>query len=128
MIAEGFQESVVKETMWKNPNTEMFRTYLKLSEMDIDAEILDKAGVVKKESSIPKMPEKIICPNCFTNNGPTNRYCWKCGQGLTKEVIKQVKIAEKLSDDKLDEILANPEKIARFRGILKDLKKLGLIS
>ena len=128
MIAQGYGESIVKETMWKNPNTTQFRTYLKLSEKDIDAEILDKAGVVKKETSIPKMPEKIVCPNCFKDNGPTARYCWKCGHGLTKEAVKEVKVAEKLSDDKLDGILADPEKTKELREVLKDLKKLGLLA
>lgn len=95
MIKQGYSESIVKETMWKNPNTTQFRTYLQLSENDIDAEILDKAGVVKKETSIPKMPEKSVCPNCFTDNGPTNRYCWKCGNGLTKEAIAETQKIQK---------------------------------
>jgi len=128
MIAEGYSESVVKEVMWKNPATTQFRTYLKISENEIDAEILEKAGLVKKDKIIPKMPEKRICPNCFSENTPTTRYCWKCGQGLTKEAQKEVKIAEKISGDGLDEILANPEQIAQLREILKDLKKLGLIA
>jgi site-specific recombinase XerD/ribosomal protein L40E len=99
MIAEGYGESVVKETMWKNPNTTQFRTYLKLSEKDIDAEILDKAGIVKKEVSIQKLPEKIVCPNCFKDNGPTARYCWKCGWGLTKEIKKSQTQAMKSAEN-----------------------------
>jgi integrase/ribosomal protein L40E len=99
MITEGYQESIVKETMWKNPNTAMFRTYLKLSEKDIDAEILDKTGVVKKEISAPKMPEKIVCPNCFKDNGPTAEYCWKCGTGLTKKARKESQTLEEKADE-----------------------------
>lgn len=125
MIAEGFQESVVKETMWRNPNTEMFRTYLKLSEMDIDAEFLDKAGVVRKEISVPKMPEKVVCPNCFSDNGPTIRYCWKCGHGLTKEAIKRGNDAISAIDDEIEadpDLLRDPEVLAALKLIGKKMK------
>lgn len=109
MIAEGYSESVVKEVMWKNPATTQFRTYLKLSENEVDAEILDKAGLIKKEKVIEQMPEKRICPNCFKDNGPTAQYCWKCGHGLTKEAKKELKKAETISTKALGELLANPE-------------------
>lgn len=45
LVKKNYQESVLKETFWANSDTTMFRTYLKLSEKDIDDEFLRKAGL-----------------------------------------------------------------------------------
>ena len=45
MIQQNYQESVIKKMLWGNLGTQMFRTYVVLSEADIDAEILGQAGI-----------------------------------------------------------------------------------
>jgi len=57
LVRKNYQESVLKETFWANPDTSMFRTYLKLSEKDIDDEFLRRAGL-KTESEIDADTDK----------------------------------------------------------------------
>ena len=45
MIQQNYQESVIKKMLWGNLDTPMFETYVVLSEADIDAEILGRAGI-----------------------------------------------------------------------------------
>ena len=84
MIVQGYKESTVKEIMWKNQNSEQFKVYLRLSGMNIEDDILEMEGVSRKDKVAPKVPEKVVCPNCFKDNGPTNTYCYNCGMGLTE--------------------------------------------
>ncbi len=88
MVAEGYQESVIKRQMWNNLSTNMFDTYVKLSEEDIDKEMLDKAGIVRKEEK-PDPLKPIICPRCHLQNAPTAQFCQSCGIQISGEVIQQ---------------------------------------
>lgn len=45
MIQQNYQESIIKESMWGNTTTNMFRTYVSLSEEAIDNEYLRRAGI-----------------------------------------------------------------------------------
>ena len=49
LIKQNYQESVIKQAMWGNLGTNMFKTYVVLSEQDIDAEFREKMGIEKKE-------------------------------------------------------------------------------
>ena len=49
LIKQNYQESVIKQAMWGNLGTNMFKTYVVLSEQDIDAEFREKMGLEKKE-------------------------------------------------------------------------------
>lgn len=84
MISQGYQESVIKKAMWGNVGTEMFRTYVNLSEADIDNEFLDKAGIIRKEGKA-KALKHIMCSECHSKNPPTGKYCTSCGTALTEE-------------------------------------------
>ena len=51
MIQQNYQESVIKKMLWGNLGTQMFETYVVLSEADIDAEILGQAGIERREAA-----------------------------------------------------------------------------
>jgi integrase len=70
MVAEGYQESVIKASLWGNQDTEMFRTYVHLAEREIDAEFLAKAGLVVKEETQSDALKPTVCSRCHTLNGP----------------------------------------------------------
>ena len=90
MVAQGYQESVIKESMWGNVSTEMFRTYVKLSEQNIDDEFLLKAGIeVKKEEKEEPIKPR-MCGNCHHHNAPTDRFCSICGSPLTEEIARDL--------------------------------------
>lgn len=86
MVAQNYQESVIKQSMWGNLKTDMFETYVKLGEGDIDAEYLEKAGVVVKKDTADDLKGR-PCPNCHEVNAPTFAHCYNCGQALSPEAI-----------------------------------------
>lgn len=86
MVAQNYQESVIKQSMWGNLKTDMFETYVKLGEDDIDAEYLSKAGVVVKAEVTDELKPR-PCPNCHEVNASTFDHCFKCGWPLSPEAI-----------------------------------------
>ncbi|NLD95441.1 MAG: phage integrase family protein [Fibrobacter sp.] len=85
LVRKNYQESVLKETFWANPDTSMFRTYLKLSEKDIDDEFLRRAGL-KTESEIDADTDKPRqCMYCLAVNPPGSQFCRMCTRPLTTE-------------------------------------------
>ncbi len=45
MIQQNYQESIIKQSLWGNLSTQQFKTYVSLSETDIDNEFLKRAGI-----------------------------------------------------------------------------------
>ena len=135
MVAQGYQESVIKQSMWGNLGTGMFETYVKLGEDDIDAEFLSRAGIIVKEDAVRELKPR-PCPNCHTINAPTFDHCSKCGWALSEaaiarnaelkgqiEELEAFKILEALRDrpDLFESFIQN------FDDILLDrLKKMGV--
>lgn len=116
LVQQNYQESIIKKTMWGNLNTRMFRTYVSLSEKDIDKEFLRHEGVDIEAEEQPAPREKARpCPNCHTINQPQFEFCWKCGSPLTEEV--------KVQQDTILDVL---KEMARRdpEGLVEALKKL----
>ena len=90
LVKKNYQESVLKETFWANSDTTMFRTYLKLSEKDIDDEFLRKAGL-KTENELNADDDKPRqCMFCLAVNPPGSRFCRMCTKPLTTEAADEV--------------------------------------
>jgi site-specific recombinase XerD len=106
MIADNFQESVIKRSMWGNESTNMFATYVCLSESDIDKEFLDRAGIAPKEKEQDPM-KPLPCPRCHTVMPPGSKWCHKCGMGLTDEAEQDVTNLKKL-------ILEDPDVLEEY--------------
>ncbi len=96
LVKKNYQESVIKEVFWANPDTPMFSTYLKLSEKDIDNEFLRRAGL-KIESEIDMDDNKPRqCMFCLAVNPPGSRFCRMCTKPLTTEAADAVREAEEM--------------------------------
>lgn len=107
MIAQNYQESVIKESLWGNANTGMFRTYVCLAEKDIDAEFLDRAGIkVKADEERPLVARP--CPECHTVNSPTARFCPTCGFSFTEEGTSAMNVMRNLMSNP-DDLIAYAE-------------------
>ncbi len=103
MIQQNYQESVIKKMLWGNLNTSMFETYVVLSESDIDAEILSRAGIeTRKPEPDPLAP--VPCPHCHAICASISRFCSSCGQALSAEAGEELESAKDL-------IWRNPETV-----------------
>lgn len=124
MVAEGYQESVIKESMWNNLGTRQFKTYVKLGEANIDDEFLSKHGIKVKDSESKRIKPR-TCGNCQAVNAPTAEYCQKCGFALTDEAKSMVSDGRDISDRALTELLEHPEanidKLKRLKAIFDTL-------
>lgn len=89
LVRRNYQESVIKEAMWGNLDTAMFKTYVKLSERDIDAEFLERAGIAQKEEKEENNHLPRQCKYCFAMNAPTSKYCHMCTRPLTEEAASE---------------------------------------
>lgn len=106
MVAQNYQESVIKKSMWGNLSTDMFSTYVCLAEQDIDAEILDKAGIERKSDTVnPLAP--IPCPVCHHVNPPAVDWCNRCGTALSTEAKEAVRGVQEY-------VIAHPDTSASF--------------
>ncbi len=120
LIKQNYQESVIKQAMWGNIGTNMFKTYVVLSDKDIDAEFKEKMGIEKKEIKEDKKMLPRQCKSCFAMNGPQSNFCHVCGKPLTGEALKQVSNFE----EQVRGLLAdNPKAGAAFLELLQELKK-----
>jgi len=101
MIHQNYQESVVKKSMWNNLDTRMFKTYVCLSEEEIDDEFLSKMGVKKKQKAEENILAPITCARCHYLNAAGMRFCGKCGQPLTEEATMSLSemVSELENDD-----------------------------
>lgn len=121
MIAQNYQESVVKQAMWGNLSTKMFSTYVRLGEKDIDGEFLEKAGIQQKPAELTETLKPHPCPNCHTINAPTSSFCSKCGYPITESARNDVEY----TNDTLRQLLAeNPAAQAALVELLGGKKQI----
>ena len=93
MIQQNYQESVIKKMLWGNLGTQMFKTYVVLSEGDIDAEILGRAGI-ETRAATPDPLAPVPCPHCHAVCAPISRFCSSCGQALSAEAAEELEGAK----------------------------------
>jgi integrase/recombinase XerD len=98
---------------WAGGST-MVATYVHLSGKDIDNAILQANGEKTREEVYEPKLKVIPCPRCRENNGPSSRFCIRCGSPLDiatalkeeelaedgKEILKR-SIVDKKIDDKV---------------------------
>jgi integrase len=98
MIRANFQESTIKEALWGNVATDMFKTYLRLNETDTDREFLKRAGVDLEETELGEAPilKPIPCSRCHYVNQPTGKFCSKCGAPLGEMVQTMTDVTQEI--------------------------------
>jgi integrase/recombinase XerD len=120
LIKQNYQESVIKQAMWGNLGTDMLKTYVVLSEQDIDTEFRQKMGIKPKESKEDKKMMPRQCKYCFAMNGPQSNFCHVCGKPLTEEVQREV---TSYGDQVRGLLIENPKAQLAFLELMKELKK-----
>lgn len=107
---DDYSEYVIKEIAWGNQNTNMMRTYSKLSHKDIDNEFLKKSGLKQNDESPMEVLHPTRCPRCNAVLGPDQKFCGNCGLSRDADILNAA-----LSID--------PELLARVLEILKNQQK-----
>ncbi|EHQ36457.1 tyrosine-type recombinase/integrase [Methanoplanus limicola] len=116
MITQNYQESIIKKTMWGNLNTNMFQTYVRLSEDDIDNEFLKHAGIVRDDEQEKDLLLPITCSQCHTVNAPDSMFCYKCGNPLNEE-------AEEILNRNINNYINDIESDPEFEPLDQEYKK-----
>jgi len=111
LVNSGLQESVIKKMMWNNLDTQMFKTYVSLSEGDIDNALAEKAGISIKKKTQSLEPKE--CPFCGELNGPTHQFCSYCGKPITSEARARA-----------EEVLAYARKTPEYQEIEQMIARL----
>lgn len=83
----GMSESAIKMIAWGHLNTNMFATYVHLTEKDVNREFCTMHGIKSIKRTEDNTGQPKTCPSCSTINGPTTRYCYQCGFPLDEELI-----------------------------------------
>lgn len=92
MLEEGYSDSTIRMVHWGSQSTTMLSTYGHVSSAAIDAELLDKAGVVSREKKDRKQVHQ--CYDCKTILKPGDEFCPKCGKPQSEEARQQVQSDE----------------------------------
>lgn len=116
LVKKNYQESVIKETFWANPDTQMFRTYLKLSEKDIDDEFLRKAGL-KIDGEVVDDDRPRQCMFCSATSPPGSQYCRMCTRPLTSAAREE-------QEQRVSSLLAHMDQDPRLAVIEQRIEEL----
>jgi site-specific recombinase XerD len=108
MLEEGYSDSTIRMVHWGSQTTQMLGTYGHVSSAAIDAELLDKAGVVTKEKKERKQVHQ--CYDCKTILKPTDEFCPKCGKPQSEEARQTVQSEEARLYDMFLKFMQNQKK------------------
>lgn len=93
-LQRGMQETILKETFWGNPTTDMLKVYSHLTPADAESEFARMAGVELPGDHVNDgVMKPTQCGQCHFINPPGARFCGRCGVGLTAEIIKSTEQA-----------------------------------
>jgi integrase len=124
MIQQNYQESIIKKTLWGNLNTPQFQVYARLSDEDIDSELLSKTGIqaFKKERVKPLGPRP--CGECGFVNDPTDNFCRKCGFALMEKVKVELKTAINKAEELPEYQRLKEDYDAKFKALYEQIEAL----
>jgi site-specific recombinase XerD len=108
MLEEGYSDSTIRMVHWGSQTTQMLGTYGHVSSAAIDAELLDKAGVVSREKKERKQVHQ--CQDCRTILKPGDQFCPKCGKPQTEEAKQKVKTMEQMVTEMYQKFQAEKQK------------------
>lgn len=97
MLEEGYSDSTIRMVHWGSQTTQMLGTYGHVSSSAIDAEILDKAGVVSRAKKERRQVNQ--CYDCKTILKPTDEFCPKCGKPQSEEAKARVLTTKERIED-----------------------------
>ncbi|MGA7627032.1 MAG: site-specific integrase [Methanoregula sp.] len=100
LMKQGMAQSVISQIMWGSVDSRMFKTYLHLTGLDVDNEVLRLYGIEPQKKAKEQQMTPKQCPHCQTVNPPFSGYCYVCGHQLTDDAAAQFTTLRRISEDK----------------------------
>jgi phage FluMu protein Com len=69
--------------------SDMPQTYIHMSGKEVDDAILKMHGFKKEEETQPELTAR-QCPRCDEMNGPTSKFCSRCGAALDTQTAMEI--------------------------------------
>jgi len=116
-LAQHLTQAQMEEHLGWVHGSDMPRTYIHMSGKQVDDALLKIHGIVKDEDTMPELTSA-ACERCGTVNGPTSKFCSRCGMAMS--VIDAVNVDEerdKIATEFMELLTSNP-------AILKTLKQM----
>ena len=91
-LAKQLPEQILKQMAGWTNDSKMAKTYIHLSQKDIEANVLEKVYGIKikeNEKSLSK-----VCPKCGELNPLKAKICWRCATDLDEKILKERILSE----------------------------------
>ncbi|AKB77927.1 hypothetical protein MSHOH_1444 [Methanosarcina horonobensis HB-1 = JCM 15518] len=92
-LANHLTEAQMDSYLGWVPGSNMPSVYVHLSGRDTDEAILRMYGKSTKEEMLPELMSK-ACPRCEKENGPTSKFCTRCGLPLDMKTMQEIQAYE----------------------------------
>nr|WP_255334420.1 tyrosine-type recombinase/integrase [Methanosarcina sp. KYL-1] len=99
-LAQHLTEAQMEAHLGWVHGSNMPATYVHLSGKQVDDAMLRIYGMKKKEDMLPELTSK-PCPICEKINGPTSKFCTRCGHPLDQQTLQEINEIE----NKIPELL-----------------------
>ncbi len=120
MMKEGYNDGAIREQIWGNQGTQMFKVYAKYSKEDTKKAMMEKAGIVTDEQKQEAETKPRKCHVCGRVNGPNDKWCPECRSPLTEDGMGKVKDAREDAKELLKKLLSLNLKPEEYGEILKN--------
>jgi integrase/ribosomal protein L40E len=122
-LAKDFTEQELKVIFGWSGGSRMPATYVHLSGADVDNKMLEKRGLIRKETPADKTLEFKVCERCGEKNTPVAKFCNSCGLPIGNRELLEIE-RTKAKADRLMNVLMKDEE---FRdAMVKKIMALGL--
>jgi site-specific recombinase XerD len=110
MVRENYNETVIKLVAWGNTNTRMMPTYTRLSEENVDNELLNHGGILDREDVVESIKSQ-KCMRCGYIIAPDQKYCPHCGMSTDPNLINR-------------EMSINPDLLSKILQIIQNQQNI----
>jgi len=107
LAEQGWPEPIIKQYLGWDKDSRMLGTYNHINSRQANNFMLKSHGITTEDSVKPKL-EIQVCATCHAPNGPSNKFCKRCGRPLTHEAILKYNHARKIASDEMEEAVKDP--------------------
>ncbi|RLF56542.1 MAG: hypothetical protein DRN27_09540 [Thermoplasmata archaeon] len=103
LAQQGLNESQLNTFAGWEQGSRQASVYIHLVGADLDEKLLSLQGIKKKKSTTDEFIIN-VCPRCNHINDPASKYCVKCQQGLSDELVKEYIEKRQTAEQKLGKL------------------------